>query len=72
MSKDRKDKKVRIDDEELIEYVKKNKETVTPGEISDKYSVPEDQVKKIMEKICDKIPGKKRKFLYKLKDDFDE
>ena len=74
-NRDKKDKKVRIDDEELIEYVKKevkNKNSITPAEISDKYNVPEDQVKTIMEKICDKIPGNKRKFLYKLKDDFDD
>ena len=50
----------------------KNKDSITPAEISDKYSVPEDQVKTIMEKICDKIPGKKKKYSYKLKDDFDE
>ena len=74
-NRDKKDKKVRIDDEKLIEYVKKevkNKDSITPAEISDKYSVPEDQVKTIMEKICDKIPGKKKKYSYKLKDDFDE
>ena len=75
MNRDKKDKKVRIEDEELIEIVKKevkNKDSITPAEISDRYNVPENQVKTIMEKICDKTPGRKRKFFYKLKEEFDE
>ena len=73
--RDKKDKKIRIDDNELIEYVKKEVKTnnfVNPKLISDKYEVPEVQVKTIMEKICDKIPEGNRKFSYKLKPDYED
>ena len=72
-NRDKKDKKVRIDDLTLIEYVKtevKKNSFISPLFISDKYNVPEDQVKTIMEKICNKTPGKKRRFIYELKDEF--
>ena len=73
--RDKKDKKIRIDDNELIEYVKKevkNNNFVSPKYISDKYEVPEVQVKTIMEKICDKIPEGNRKCSYKLKPDYED
>ena len=71
-NRDKKEKKVRIDDDELTEYIKKEvrgNQNITPMIISDKYNVPEDQVKTIMEKICNKKPGKKKRFIYELKED---
>ncbi len=73
--KDKKEKKIRIDDNELIEYVKKevkNNNFVNPKQISDKYEVPEVQVKDIIEKICDKIPEGNRRYSYKLKPDYED
>ena len=55
----------------IKEEVKKNN-YITPSQISDKYNVPEAQVKEILEKICDKIVGSNRKYSYKLKNDFEE
>ena len=73
--KDKKDKKLRIEDETLKLIVKKevkNDEYITPAEISDKYSVPENQVKEILNKVCDKYSGQNRKYFYKIKDEFDQ
>ena len=73
--RDKKEKKIRIDNEKLKVYVKeevKNNNYITPIQISDKYNVPEAQVKEIMDKICDKVVGKNRKYCYTLKIDLEE
>ena len=50
----------------------KNNNFVNPKQISDKYEVPEVQVKDIIEKICDKIPEGNRRYSYKLKPDYED
>ena len=73
--KDKRDKKLRIDDEKLKAIVKgevKKDEYITPAQISDKYEVPETQVKEILSKVCDKYQGEHRKYYYKIKDIFEE
>ena len=72
--KDKKDKKLRIDDEKLKAIVKKevkDDQYITPALISEKYDVPETQAREILNKICDKYTGEKRKSYYKLKAEFD-
>ena len=73
--KDKKDKKIRMDNEKLKDYIKeevKKDGYITPSMISGKYNVPEAQAKEIMEKICDKTVESNRKYFYKLKHDFEE
>ena len=75
IERDKKEKKIRIDNEKLKGFIKDEVEKnnyITPSQISDKYNVPEAQVKEIMDKICDKIAGANRKYSYKLKNDFEE
>ena len=75
IERDKKEKKIRIDNEKLKGFIKdevKKNNYITPSQISDKYNVPEAQVKEIMDKICDKIAGANRKYSYKLKNDFEE
>ena len=71
--RDKKDKKTRIDENELIEYIKKEvtkNNLITPAQISDEYNIPEVQVKSVMEKICEKKPEGNRRYSYKLKEEY--
>ena len=75
ISKDKKEKKVRIENEKLIVFIKeevKKNSYITTSQISDKYNVPEAQVKELMDKICDKVVGANKKYSYTLKTDFEE
>ena len=74
IDKNKKEKRVRIPDEQVIKIVRdivpKNK-NITPKEIADMIDVPENQVKEIMGKICDRMDDGTRKGYYKLKDDYE-
>ena len=75
ISKDKKEKRVRIENEKLIAFIKeevKKNSYITTSQISDKYNVPEAQVKELMDKICDKVVGANKKYSYTLKTDFEE
>ena len=71
MDKDKKEKRVRMNENELEKYIRinipKNK-NLTPREIADKLDIPENQVKELMNRICDIMTDGKKKF-YQLKDD---
>ena len=70
LGRDKKEKRVRKPEMEVIniirEIVPKNK-NITPKEIADIYDIPENQVKEVMAKICDRIDDGTRKGCYVLK-----
>ena len=71
----KKKKKMKIDDELLKGYIKeevKKNSYITPMIISDKYNVPEKQVKEMMDKICERELGKNRKYCYTLKIEYED
>ena len=71
MDKDKKEKRVRMNEADLEEYIRinipKNK-YLTPKEIADKLDIPENQVKEVMNRICETMVEGKRKY-YQLKDE---
>jgi hypothetical protein len=70
----KKEKKIRIEEDKVIEIVKKevkNDNFITPKQISDIYGISEAQVKEIMDRICDKFDGGNRKNYYQLKDEIE-
>ena len=71
IDKDKKEKRVRMNEDELELYIRKNipkNKYLTPKEIADKLDIPENQVKELMNKICETMTDGKKKF-YQLKDD---
>ena len=71
MDKDKKEKRVRMNENELEKYIRTNipkNKYLTPKEIADKLDIPENQVKELMNKICEIMTDGKKKF-YQLKDD---
>ena len=71
----KKEKKIRIEEDKVIEIVKKEVKKdnyITPKHISDIYGISEAQVKEIMDRICNKIDGGNRKnYYYQLKDEIE-
>jgi hypothetical protein len=73
LGKDKKEKRVRKSEDVVIGIIKKevtNNKKITPKEIADNYEIPENQVKEIMNKICNHYDDETRKGYYVLKDEF--
>ena len=72
IGKDKKEKRVRDSDENVISIIKsiipENKK-ITPKEIADRYDIPENQVKELMNKICNHLDDGTRKGYYELKEE---
>ena len=69
--KDKKEKRVRQDEKQIENYIRENipkNRNLTPKEIADYFEAPENQVKEILNRICDYMQDGKKKY-YQLKDD---